>query len=66
MKKRTQDQINWANPTSEDLAYLRSLSHEEHSELLKQACDAGIESGVSQRTLEEILQSAEEKATEVA
>ncbi len=66
MKKKHHSEINWVNPTPEDLVYLRSLSYEEHSELLKEVCDAAGAKGISKRSLDEILEAVEKKATQVA
>jgi hypothetical protein len=53
---------SFANPAEEDIAILESLPSERRLELLRAEIDKGFESGVSNRTMDEILATARAKA----
>ncbi len=58
MKSYTHDQINWINPTDEQVVFLRSLSRSDHSALIKQASEAGLVSGLSNKSHRDIFEAA--------
>ncbi len=51
-----------AAPTPEDIAKLRALSKEEHNALLSEAIERGQNSGISSKTVDEIWDSALQRA----
>lgn len=63
MTKKTHEKINWAAPSEEDIAYLRSLSREEHKQLLRDMLDAASQSGTSSYSMEDIWREALRRAS---
>jgi hypothetical protein len=53
---------SFVNPTDEDIAVLESLSSEQPLELLRAEIEKGVASGVSNRTMDQILAAARAKA----
>jgi hypothetical protein len=53
---------SFVNPTDEDIAVLESLSSEQRLELLRAEIEKGVASGVSNRTMDQILAAARAKA----
>lgn len=53
---------SFVNPTEEDIAVLESLTAEQRLKLLRAEIEKGMASGVSSRTLDEILAAARVKA----
>lgn len=53
---------SFVNPTEEDIAVLESLSSEQRLELLRAEIEKGVASGVSNRTMDQILAAARAKA----
>ena len=51
-----------AAPTPEDLVKLRELSKKERNTLLSEAIERGVNSGISTKTVDEIWDSARQKA----
>lgn len=66
MQMRTHDQINWAQPSADDIAYLQSISAEEHKRLLRDMLDAAAASGETSDRMEDIWREAVRRASEMA
>jgi hypothetical protein len=53
---------SFVNPTEEDIATFESLSADQRLALLRRELDKGVASGVSKRTVDEIVAAARAKA----
>jgi len=51
-----------AAPTPEDFAKLRALTKKERKALLSEAIEHGVNSGISRKSVDEIWESARQKA----
>lgn len=52
---------SWAAPNDDDIAYLENLSDDERIALLCSELDRGVASGLSKRTVDEIVAAARKK-----
>jgi len=49
---------SWAAPTADDIAVFKSLTEAQRAELVRREVQKGIESGVSDKTMEDVWREA--------
>ena len=54
-----------AVPTEDDIAKIRALSPEEHKAMIAEALERAEQSGISDKSVDEIFESAVRKAREI-
>lgn len=54
-----------ATPTDEDMAKINALTPEENQAMIAEALDQATKSGISDRTVDEIFESAVKRAREI-
>ncbi len=63
---KTYKDINWAAPTEEDIAFLRTLSRTQHKALLDEHLKSAKGSGVTERTIDDLWNEALKRAQSAA